>query len=52
MDVTKPQKTVSEFFGVGVGVATRKFFGVGVEKKFLSESKSGFGIKKCDSADH
>jgi hypothetical protein len=26
--------------------------GVGVEKKFFSESESGFGIKKCDSADH
>jgi len=31
-------------FGIGVGI--------GIEKKIFSEWESGFGIKKCNSADH
>jgi hypothetical protein len=49
-------KKISEFSEVGVGVEKKILLGVGVgigaEKKFFSESESGFGIKKCDSADH
>ncbi len=53
-DMSLNYKKISEF--VGVGVEKKLFSGSELEseskKKFFSESEPGFGIKKCDSADH
>jgi hypothetical protein len=47
LHVAKLQKNVGVFRS-----RKKNIFGIGIGKKLFSESELGFGIKKCDSADH